>query len=129
MTEPRPRVAIIDDDAAVVRALTRLLKARGYCVQSFASSRQFLDADASSDPAAGGPFECLVVDVHMPCVSGIDLQEVLQGRGRTAPIIFVSGASDDGLRNRALAAGATAFLQKPMGAFELLSAIERALVR
>lgn len=117
----QPRVAVIDDDASVARALTRLLNICGHRAESFRSAQQFLDYNPGE--TLDEEFKCLVVDVHMPGMSGLDLQAALKSRGQSTPIVFVTGAADANLQCRALAEGALAFLQKPFSDFELLSAI------
>jgi len=114
-------VCVIDDDPAVLRALTRLLCACGYSVRTFLSAQEFLDAGASDDARIG----CLLVDVHMPGMSGFDLQAAIHAAGRPLPVILITGASDSKLRTRALASGAAALLEKPFSDSELIDAIER----
>jgi FixJ family two-component response regulator len=118
-------ICIIDDDDAVVRALSRLLIACGYLVRSFAAAQDFLDEPVTADAAIC----CLIVDVHMPGMSGLELQAALQDAGRPLPLVFVTGAGDAKLRCRAFADGAVAFLQKPFGDVELLQAVEQAAAR
>ena len=122
MSDRRPLVAVIDDDASVVRALPRLLGAYGYRVRPFTSTQQFVDEWTLDD----GGFHCLVVDVHMPGVSGLELPAALRADNRRFPIVFVTGAADATVRSRALAEGG-ALLEKPVGHVELLQAIEQAV--
>ena len=121
---PFPTVFLVDDDASVRRALTRLIKSAGYEVQSFASARDFLDASPSPAGAA-----CLVLDVRMPGLSGIDLQRELGLTNRILPIIFITGYGDVPTTVKAMKAGAVDFLPKPVRDTDLLRAIDQALSR
>ena len=124
MLAVKSTVFLVDDDASVRKALTRLMKATGYEVQSFASAREFLDSDVdTSDPA------CLVLDVRMPGLTGLDLQGELQKRNFILPIIFITGHGDVPMSVKAMKAGAVDFLPKPVNDTDLLSAIGQALVR
>jgi FixJ family two-component response regulator len=115
-------ICVIDDDPAVLRALTRLLRACGYPVRTFLSAQEFLDAGRGDDARIG----CLVVDVHMPGMSGFDLQEALHAARRPLPVILITGASDAKLRTRARTSGAAALLEKPFGDDELIDAVRKA---
>lgn len=117
-------VFLVDDDPSVRRALTRLFKSAGYEVQSFASARDFLDASAS----AAGP-ACLVLDVRMPGLSGIDLQRELGLSNLILPIIFITGFGDIPTTVKAMKAGAVDFLPKPVRDVDLLRAIEQGFTR
>ena len=117
-------VFLVDDDPSVRRALTRLIKSAGYDVQSFASARDFLDASPSPAGAA-----CLVLDVRMPGLSGIDLQRELGLTNRILPTIFITGYGDVPTTVKAMKAGAVDFLPKPVGDTDLLRAIDQALSR
>jgi FixJ family two-component response regulator len=120
MIPARLFVALIDDDESVRKALTRLLRASGHEVQAFASGAEFL-ASARAEGA-----DCLVLDVHMPSISGLDVQAALRARDVHVPIVFITAYDDKGLRERALAQGAAAFLRKPLTEQTLLTAIARA---
>ena len=117
-------VFLVDDDASVRRALTRLMKSAGYQVQAFASARDFLDAQPEPDDPA-----CLVLDVRMPGLTGLDLQGELQAMNANLPIIFITGHGDIPMSVKAMKAGAVDFLPKPVKDLVLLSAIEQALAR
>jgi FixJ family two-component response regulator len=117
-------VFLVDDDASVRRALTRLIKSAGYQVQAFASAREFLDSEWRSQGTA-----CLVLDVRMPGLSGIDLQSELRTANAILPIIFITGHGDIPTSVKAMKAGAVDFLRKPVQDKELLRAIEQALAR
>jgi len=121
MATSRLLVAVIDDDASVRKALTRLLRASGHEVEAFASGEEFLKSSRTGAP------DCLVLDVHMPSVSGLDVQASLLERGIHVPIIFMTAYDDNALRLRALHLGAVAYLRKPLTEQTLLAAIVRAV--
>jgi len=118
-------VFIVDDDASVRRALTRLIKSAGYEVQAFASARDFLDYSRINDAGPG----CLVLDVRMPGLSGLDLQHELQAANALLPIIFITGHGDIPMGVKAMKEGAVDFLPKPVKDTALLNAVEQALER
>jgi FixJ family two-component response regulator len=101
-------VFLVDDEAAVRKAVSRLLLAEGFTVAAFASPEEFL---ASHDPATPG---CLVLDMAMPGASGLDVQEALAARGSMLPIIFLTGRSDVPMCAQAMKRGAVDFLTKPV---------------
>jgi FixJ family two-component response regulator len=117
-------IFLIDDDASVRRALMRLIKSAGYGVEAFASAREFLDARHE----AGSP-ACIVLDVRMPGLTGLDLQRELQAVNANLPIIFITGHGDIPMSVTAMKAGAVDFLPKPIKDADLLGAIEQALAR
>ncbi len=119
-----PTVFLVDDDASVRRALARLIKAAGYPLQTFTSAREFLDSNLHKDGPA-----CLILDVRMPGLSGLDLQRELQVADATLPIIFITGYGDIPMSVKAMKDGAVDFLPKPVRDAELLRAIEQALAR
>ncbi len=116
-------VSIIDDDPAVLSATQRLLRLRGFDVSAFASAEEFL-----ASPAAGTT-ACVVSDVRMSGMSGIDLQAYLAASGRDLPFIFLTAFPDDVSRRRALDAGAVAFLAKPFDGQTLVESIREAFAR
>ena len=118
-------VFLVDDDSSVRRALTRLIKSAGYDVQAFASAREFLDHRRVTDQIVA----CLVLDVRMPGLSGLDLQQELQATNTSLPIIFVTGHGDIPMSVKAMKDGAVDFLPKPVKDTVLLNAIEQALAR
>jgi len=120
MNEPDFRVFLIDDDPGVLKGLTRLLTAAGHQVSAFLSSEAFL---AELDPALPG---CVVCDLAMPGLNGLQLQAALAERDIELPIIFVTGAGDIPTSVRAMKAGAVDFLTKPVNDADLLGAIGRA---
>jgi FixJ family two-component response regulator len=115
-------VTIVDDDASVRRAFARLLAENGYEVHTFASALDLLDDPASTLTESG----CLLVDVRMPEMSGLQLQAVLAGRERAAPVVFMTGCCDEQTRAKALKAGAVGVLVKPFTEEELLAAVNGA---
>jgi two-component system response regulator FixJ len=116
-------ILIVDDDAAVRDSLRSLLQCKGYETREFASGREFL--------AAGGAGEgdCLILDVNMPGISGIELLETLRRRGDLHPVIFISGHADSWTRKRAHAAGALAIIEKPYQIEEFLELVREASER
>ncbi len=113
-------VFIVDDDSAVLRALSRLLRAAAYQTQTFSSSREFL---AKHEPSVPG---CAIFDVALPDLDGLELQRSLSVGGVDRPIIFITGKGDIPTSVRAMKAGAVDFLTKPVSAYDLLVAIARA---
>jgi FixJ family two-component response regulator len=113
-------VFLIDDDAAVVKALARLLKAASYETKAFASPRDFL---AAHDPSSPG---CAIVDLTMDQMDGLQLQEALISKGSDRPIIFLTGTGDIPASVRAMKAGAVDFLTKPVNRESLLAAVATA---
>ena len=113
-------VYLVDDDAGVRKALSRLLRAKGYEVQSYVSAQEFLE---QHDPAAPG---CAVLDVAMPDLDGLALQQALTTGGSHRPVIFITGKGDVPTSVRAMKAGALDFLTKPVREKDLLDAIQRA---
>ena len=122
--ESKSNVFLIDDDASVRRALTRLIKSAGHRIEAFPSASDFLRAR----PRANGP-ACLVLDVRMPGISGLDLQGELQRMHSLLPIIFITGHGDVPMSVKAMKSGAVDFLPKPVKDTDLLQAIEQALAR
>jgi FixJ family two-component response regulator len=123
MTEVAPLIFVVDDDPSVRTSLGRLLEAAGYAVETFGSAHAFLDRAPHAGPG------CLVLDVRMPGLTGLQLQEALAATGRQMAIVFVSGHSDVPMSVRAMKAGAIDFLAKPYNVEELLRAIERAVAK
>jgi two-component system, LuxR family, response regulator FixJ len=119
----RSTVLVVDDDASVRKALRRLFRATGHNVEAFASAAEFLACELPPD--AG----CLVLDIRMPGISGLDLQEQLAARHSDLPVVVVTGHGDDEVRQRALENGAIAILDKPFDDQSLLDAVERAMTR
>jgi len=121
MVSAKLLAAIVDDDESVRKALARLLRVRGYDVETFADGSEFLEALKTSKP------DCVLLDVHMPTVGGLDVQDSLRMGGVHMPIIFMTAHEDNALRERALANGAVAYLRKPLTEQTLLAAIATAV--
>jgi FixJ family two-component response regulator len=120
-----PLVYLVDDDPAVLRAFARLLRAWGYRSRTFASAQEFLDSSREDSDVP----DCLLLDVHMPGLSGVELQAHLTLIDTSLPVVFLSGHLDAQLRTVALASGAVDFLQKPIDDQDLLRAVQRAVLR
>lgn len=123
MTEPEPIVFIVDDDPSVRRSTERLARSAGLKVQTFTSAREFLKNARFEGPA------CLVLDVRMPGLSGMDLQRELTQAGIRIPIIFITAHGDIPMSVRAMKAGAVEFLTKPFRSRGLLDAVRAAIER
>jgi FixJ family two-component response regulator len=113
---------VVDDDDALRNSLDDLLQSVGFRVQGFASAEAFLQAPHAPEAA------CLLLDVRLPGMNGLELQRQLGAMHWRIPIIFITVYTDDDMRARALAAGAVAFLSKPCREEDLLTAIEAALM-
>jgi len=120
---PEAAVFVVDDDASVRDALRGLLRSAGFAVETFASAREFLARPPSDLPG------CLVLDVGLPDLSGLDLQQRLADMSRTIPIVFITGQGDIPTSVRAMKAGAVEFLTKPFGERDLFAAIRQAIDR
>ena len=116
-------VGIVDDDPSVRKGLARLVKGAGYRVEIFASAREFLARPQQEDPS------CLLLDVRMPGLTGLELQEALAIAGRRMSIVFVSAHGDVLGSVKAMKGGAIDFLTKPVDARDLLGAIGRAVAK
>ena len=123
-TQIHSTVFLVDDDASVRKGLARLLKSAGYAVEAFASAREFLDR-ASHGAGTG----CVVLDVRMPGLSGLDLQRELKTFTPPISIIFITGYGDIPMSVRAIKDGATDFLTKPIHDQDLLLAVQQAVAR
>jgi len=121
--DSEPTVFVVDDDSSIRRSTERLVRSMGFGVQTFASAKEFL-GDARIDGPA-----CLVLDVRLPGLSGLDLQHELAQAGREIPIIFITGHGSIPMSVRAMKAGAVEFLTKPLRSQDLLAAIRTALER
>jgi FixJ family two-component response regulator len=121
MTDAALTVFLVDDDAGVLKGLSRLLRARGYDVQAFSSPQAFLAGHDASIPG------CAVFDVSMPDLDGLELQQALSTKGSQRPVIFLTGKGDIPTSVRAMRAGAIDFLTKPVNDDDLLAAIARAV--
>jgi FixJ family two-component response regulator len=118
-----PLVFVVDDDPSVRKGLTRLLHSSGYAVEAFASAREFLAREPHPGPS------CLVLDVRMPGLTGLELQERLVAGGRRMAIVFVTGHVDVPKSVQAMKAGAVDLLTKPVDAQDLIAAVHRCLAK
>jgi FixJ family two-component response regulator len=116
-----PLIAVVDDDAAIREAVQSLLRSVGLRAEEFASAQDFLQSGRLQDTA------CLIVDVRMPRMGGLELQQQLTAAHRPIPIIFITAHGDEQTRARALRAGAVDFLDKPFSDEGLLRAVQAAL--
>ena len=123
MTELSPIVYVLDDEPAVVVALARMLQSSGFTVSPYTSAAEFLEAHDAETPG------CLVADVRMPGMSGLELQRTLLARGIDRAIVFVTGQGDIPTTVQAMKAGAVTFLSKPVQRAELVAAVREALLR
>ena len=123
MTVANALVFVIDDDASVRKGVSRLLRSARYKSEAFESASDFLAREQHSGPA------CLIVDVRMPGINGMDLQETLIQRRREEQLVFITGHGDISMCAQAMKAGAADFLPKPFRSDELLQCVERALIR
>jgi FixJ family two-component response regulator len=114
-------VSIIDDDESVRTAIASLMRSLGFTVDTFASAEDFLSSPRVDETA------CLISDVQMPGISGIELQSRLAAQGRHTPIIFITAFPNESVAERALKAGATCFLQKPFDGKTLVRCVGDAL--
>ncbi|HVS76084.1 MAG TPA: response regulator transcription factor [Steroidobacteraceae bacterium] len=123
MQEPTPTVFVVDDDNAVRNSLRLLLKSVGLASQPLGSAAEFLETYRPSQPG------CLVLDVRMPGMSGLELQRELNLRGATIPVIFITGHGDIPMAVEAMQQGAFDFLAKPFRDQELIDRVQRALAK
>ena len=114
-------VMIVDDDNSIRKSVRRLMKSYGIVVETFASAEEFLGSDRLDKTS------CLILDVHMPGMNGLELQQRLVASGSVIPIIFITAFADDSARSQALKAGAVGYLAKPFDDKELLNCINAAL--
>ncbi len=123
MIPPKSLVFAIDDDASVRKGVARLLRSAGYKSEIFESASDFLARPLHSGPS------CVIVDVQMPGINGMDLQETLIQHRREEQLVFITGHGDIPMCAQAMKAGAVDFLRKPFRDDELLQCVERALIR
>ena len=121
MTSAGPRIAVVDDEASVRTALGRLLRLADYEVNAFASGEDFLASFATHRP------DCAILDVHMPGLSGFDVQARLLAAHSDVPVVFITASDDLALDQKVLAAGGAALLRKPFSNDALLAAVGAAL--
>lgn len=118
-----PQIYIVDDDASVRRAMERLIRSAGMEVQAFASAQEFLDFEYSNQNA------CMIVDIKLQGMNGLELQNELSARGSDLPIIFITGFDSPEIREQAKKAGAAGYFRKPLDDQALLDTIQWALAR
>jgi FixJ family two-component response regulator len=116
-------ISIIDDDPSVRVATNRLVRSLGYAAHTFASADGFLQSPDVNDAA------CVIADIQMPGMSGIELQSFLIAQGRSVPMIFITAFPEESIRSRVLKAGAVCFLSKPFDGTILIELIDIALKR
>lgn len=116
-------IAVVDDDASIRLATDSLLRSRGYAVCAFASPGDFLQSDELNETA------CVITDVRMPVIGGIELQAILRAQGCTVPFVFITAFPEEVVRTQAMNGGATCFLTKPFDAPTLIKYVEAALGR
>jgi RNA polymerase sigma factor (sigma-70 family) len=129
MPEPKAIVFVVDDDEPVRRSLERLIRSAGLTVETFASAQQFLASPQPNIQDSVNVPCCLVLDVRLPGLSGLDLQKQMAEINLEIPIVFISGHGDIPTSVRAMKAGAVEFLTKPFRDRDLLGAIEQAIER
>lgn len=117
----RSLVAVVDDDESVRESLPDLLREFGFAAHAFSSAEEFLASDSV------GETRCLILDIAMPGMTGLDLQRELKIRGHKIPIIFITAQADESVRARAFDQGASEFLLKPFSDTALLAALNTAL--
>jgi FixJ family two-component response regulator len=122
MSSARPVISIVDDDVSVRRALRRLIQSGGYLAETFASGPEFFDS------VPYGRTACLVLDIHLDGMSGLELQERLVAGRAGIPTIFITAHDDVATRERVRRSGAVAYLRKPFDKQALLDAIRNALL-
>ena len=121
MFKKGPTICVVDDEPSVCKALSRLLTSVGYNAVTYGSAQAFLDGDHPEEP------DLVILDIQMPDMNGLDLQNHLAASGRAIPIVFITAHANVMTKNTAMAAGAVAFFQKPFDDKDLLGAIQDAL--
>jgi FixJ family two-component response regulator len=121
MYPTRRSICVVDDDESVRKALGRLLRSLRMDAETFATAEEYLQRAAALPP------DCLILDVHLPGLSGLELQKRLTAGGCDIPVVFITAFADDTAREQALRAGALAFLQKPFEEQLLLDAVNQAV--
>ncbi len=121
MATKTPRIAVVDDDAFVLRGLRRLLRSAGFEVDTYASGAAFLNAGGDDEP------DCVVLDLHMPQATGFEVQAQLVKRGRSTPVIVITGGDNPEAQSRALRLGAKGYFGKPVDGEALLETIDAAI--
>lgn len=117
MSRNAPLIAVVDDEASICRALVRLLRSANYRAEAFGSAAEFLTSLRTQVP------DCLVLDLHMPVMTGVELQEELRRLGQQIPVIIITAHDEPGARDRCLGLGASYYLRKPVECDALLGSI------
>jgi FixJ family two-component response regulator len=118
-----PVISIIDDDGSVRSAVGSLVRSLGFIARTFASAEEFLQSPHVNDTS------CLITDVQMPGMSGLELQDRVSAEGHRIPFIFITAFPEERMRTRAMEAGALGFLSKPFDSQNLIKVIDKALAR
>lgn len=118
----RHRVAVVDDDHSVRKALCRLLRSVGIDADAYSSGKELIEALRSSLP------DCLVVDLRMPDMNGLELQRYLTEKGFRVPVVMITGHDEPGMQLQCISAGASRYLRKPLDERALLEAINAAVI-
>jgi len=126
MSKPRPVIAIVDDDESVCRAIKRLVRSLGMQADTFTSGQEFVEM---LDGVPWVHVDCVVLDIQMPGMTGLEVQERLARSGHLLPVIFITARGEVGMRERALAAGAVAFIRKPFNDELLIKTLDVVLKR
>jgi FixJ family two-component response regulator len=116
-----PVISVVDDDESIRVATKNLVRSLGFNVRTFASAEDFLLSDCLRGTS------CVIADVHMPGLNGVELQSLLKARGHHIPIIFITAFPEERIRSRALRSGAVGFISKPFHAQALIECIDTAL--
>jgi FixJ family two-component response regulator len=117
----RPLLSVVDDDEMLRESLPDLLREFGFAARAFSSGQEFLSSEYLDET------KCLILDVAMPGMSGLDVQRELNRRGQAIPVIFITGQKDEDVRKQAFRQGAVKFLYKPFSDSALLDAVNAAL--
>ncbi len=123
MSGVTPEIYVVDDDASIRKSIERLIRSAGFKVRVFASAEEFLEQDLYKHPG------CLILDVRMPGISGMELHRELRKREISLPIIFITGHGDIPMSARTMGDGVVALLPKPFDDQALLDAIQKAIYR
>jgi FixJ family two-component response regulator len=114
-------VAVVEDDASMLRSIQRLLAAHGFAAEGFSSAEAFLCRDPDR------PVACVVIDIHLPGISGLELRSRISTAGSTLPVIFITGIDNDVVKTAAIQMGCVAYLRKPFPTELLINALANAV--
>lgn len=121
MTKAKPIVAVVENDSALLKALERLLRAHGYPSELYASAEEFMEHSLKQE------IGCMILDINLGGISGLELQKELVRKGQAPPIIFITGQSDESCRKQAEEMGCIAYLKKPFESHSLIKALNNAI--